>query len=759
MATLQGIRVLRIGDAVAAAYCGKLLHGFGAETRSIAAPDGTTVTPTPAESAWFEFDRDRIAFDWSADAAPAKLAALLHDCDVLIDASRPGSGERHGLDTGALQRRHPRLIVCRITPFGDSGPYRDYVAEDITLYAMSGLMQSTGDPAREPLNSQPRIAQLSAGLHAYAACLLALLRRDRDGVGEVIDLSIQEATMENYEIAIAEHLHAGSVARRNGDEHNMVPWRTYPCADGEAVITGGPARNWPKAAELFGIDEIKERFARPDLRIKDRKGFEALLKPWLASRKRRELFHAGQQCGLAWSYLASVREALDDPQHAARQFFEEQTLPDGRRCRMPGAPFQGTASRWRAAPADAKAPSALPPPSAAPARAPLHGMRVLDFTHDWAGPHAARLLADYGAEVIKIEFPQLLDGMRGGYPAKINGFPRMWQLHRNKYSLTLDLRRADHLDYCKRLVADCDLLIENSRPGVMARLGLGYETLRALRPDIVMLSMSAFGAGGSYAGYAGYGGSIEAISGVQALTAYSDDSPRYRVREVDALNGFFGACAALTALVHRQRYGEGQWLDISETETSCWLIGEFFAQASASATEPAVLGNRHAQHAPQGCYPCAGDDRWLTISVSDDARWRCFAAIIGGAVLADEPRYATAAARRLAHDELDVLIAAWTRTQDAVAAMATLQAAGIAAGLVCNARDLAQDPHLAAREWFLSVGDTRLPGLPFRLQRGGTALQWRGPDLGRDNARYAQRYGELVTDDMLAPERLGTAYQ
>lgn len=757
MKSLGGIRVLRIGDNLGAAYCTKLLAGFGAEVRSVAPADAATPDYSAEEMTWYEVERGRLPFDWSAADAAQAWTRLLDETDVLIDARPAADAGPCPAEPETLAASHPRLIVCRITPFGLDGPYRDHAAADITLYAMSGLMTSTGDGTREPLNAQPKIAQVTAGLYAYIASVMALLRRERDGLGDFIDLSIREAAMENYENAIAEHLRAGNIPRRNGDEHNMVPWRTYRCADGEAAIIGGPIRNWSKAAALFGNAEI-ERYARMDQRIKERKQFEALLRPWLEAHDKREIFLAGQRCGLAWSYLATMLDALQDPQNVARQFFVDATLPDGRACRVPGAPFRGTATRWND---DDDA----PPRSAAAAAAngervdaPLAGLRVLDFTHDWAGPHAARVLADYGAEVIKVEYPKRLDGMRGGYPAKVNDFARFWQLHRNKRSLTLDLERPEHLAFCQRLAADSDLVLENSRPGVMDKLGLGYEALRAINPRIVMVSMSAFGADGPYARFAGYGGTIEAISGLQALTGYDAAGPAFRVREMDVLNGIFGSCAALTALLHRARGGSGQWIDLSETETCCWTVGEFFAQASASGREPPVLGNRHARHAPQGCYAAAGSDRWLTLSVADDAQWRRLALIVGGPALAEDSRYASVEQRRAAHDELDARIAAWTREHEADEAMQRLQAAGIAAGLVCNARDLAVDPQLAARQWFQSVDGIRLPGFPFRMRRGGGVLRWRGPDLGRDNAHFAA-YGELALGDALAPGKLGTAFE
>lgn len=762
MDTLHKLRVLQIGSRIAAAYCSKLLRGFGADVEVIASPNATAPWRTPEEVLWYETELGQRDFDWQAPAAKSALHEMLANSDLLIDARPVGGTDDFGLDAEALLKQHPRLITCRISSFGSSGPYRDYLAEDITLYAMSGLMQSTGDGKREPLNSQPKICEQTAGLSAYSACMMALVRRLRDGQGDFIDLSVQEASIENYENAVAEHLHAGSVARRNGDEHGMVPWRTYRCADGEATIVGGPTRRWRNAVAKFGDDAFKEpRFLDLEQRLGNRKDFEVLLRGWLADKSRRELLTFGQEAGLAWSYLATVREALADQQHEARGFFVDASLPDGRKVRMPGRPFVSQVSRWKsgdAASAANQASALRPTPKAAAGSGPLAGMRVLDFSHDWAGPHAARVFADYGAEVIKIEYPRHLDSMRGGRKQNINAFPRFWQLHRGKHSVTLDLKRADHLEFARRLVKDSDLVLENCRAGVLDRLGLGYEALRKIRPDIVMVSMSAFGATGPYSKWAGYGGTIEAFSGLQALTAYDDSSPRYRVREVDVLNGIFGLSAALTGLYHRQLTGEGQFIDVSETETTCWLIGEFFAAASASGEEPPVHGNRHSQYAPQGCYACAGEDRWLTISAASDAQWRALASVIGGDALACDPRYAGADDRRAHHDHLDQLIQAWAAQQDRDEAMQALQRAGVAAGPVFSSRDLVNDAHLSERNWVQSAEGTRFPGFPFQMYRGGGKVRSKGPNLGQHNAMFAERNGGLDVGDLLELKNIGTSY-
>ncbi|HSW18436.1 MAG TPA: CoA transferase, partial [Ramlibacter sp.] len=479
MSSLDNLRVLELSGHVAAAFCGKLLAGFGAEVLRL---------PTPPQLAGFELDPDEQAwFHTAKRELPGALredaeafAAQVRACDLLVDGWGHGVLARAGFDAARLRALNPRLVLLQLTPFGQDGPDCAAPASDLTLYGLSGLMQSTGSGAREPLHARPKMAELTAGMNAYCAALIALLRREREDCGAVIDLSIREAAMENYEVAITEFLNLGKVARRNGDEHAMVPWRTYTCANGQATIIGGPIRHWLRAAPLFEEPGLLEEKLQPmGGRIAHRAETEALMKPWLMAHDKREIFHAGQRHRLAWSYLASMPDALAEPQNLARGFFIEQPRPDGVMATMPGAPFRAQRSPWRDAPAPAQAttvPARARPAAAASAadsQPPFAGLRVLDFTHDWAGPHAARFFADYGAEVIKIEYPLRLDGMRGGYPGKINEHPRFWQLHRGKKSVTLDLKRPEHRAVLDELVSGTDVVIENSRPGVMDAKGYG----------------------------------------------------------------------------------------------------------------------------------------------------------------------------------------------------------------------------------------------------------------------------------------------
>ncbi len=396
---------------------------------------------------------------------------------------------------------------------------------------------------------------------------------------------------------------------------------------------------------------------------------------------------------------------------------------------------------------------------------PLAGVRVIDLGHDWACPHAARVLADFGADVIKVEYPRRLDGMRGATTAgdAHNRRPRFHQLNRNKRSVRLDLDRREDGEAFADLVRCADVLVSNARAGVLERWGFGWAALQALRPDLVVLSMTAFGETGPEASYAGYGGTIEALSGIQALTAYAPDGMPKRIREMDVTNGVLGACAVATALVDRQRTGHGRWIDFSELEAATsGLVGEHFLALMVNGMAPAPTGNRRPGFAPHGCYRAAGDDRWVVIAVADDAEWAALCGVLGRPEWLTDPRFATREGRSRHQDVLDAEIEKWTAARPDREITAALQAAGVAAGPVLDARDLADDPHLAARGFFVDAGDGSgcFPGFPFQLEAGGGAVRRRGPDLGADDVAVrvhvlGRPAGEIAPLD---PERLGTAF-
>jgi crotonobetainyl-CoA:carnitine CoA-transferase CaiB-like acyl-CoA transferase len=808
---LSHLRVVDMAEGRAGPYMTKLLAGFGAEVVKIEPPGigdamrsvGPFVSDGPLIERsipflWLNTGKKSVALDLTEKASGAPLDELLGTSDLVVETLEPSKADALGLSPRQLLARHPHLVVVSITNFGLSGPYRDFEAEEIVEYAMSGLMHLTGDPQRAPLAATPAITDYTAGMNAYIAALVALHQRRATTRGQIVEVSIQESALDNIEVAMAEYLHQGKVAKRTGDEHALVPWQLFPCRDGYAAVIGGPIRHWLTAVDLFEEPNLEhERYAHMRSRIEHRDEVKRLIQPWLDAHDGEDVFHAGQQRGLAFGYLAGLDEVVASPQHAARGFFVEIDHPIVGPLLYCGAPFRLAGVGWTddRAPALGEHDEMLRTPlggrrratdSAGPrtpedlsarsvqttrsgpgesGRPPLEGVRIIDLTHDWAGPHATRVLADFGAEVIKVEYVRRLDGMRGANLENraYDRHPRWLEINRNKLSTTLDLKTAKGFRAFLDLTRQSDVVIESSRVGVLERLGLGCDVLHSVRPELIVVRMSPFGQTGPFAGYAGYGGCLEPLSGVQELTGYEETSPPRRIREVDVTNGILGACAVMTALVNRQRTGRGDVVDLSELETAtAGLLGEQLLEFVASGELPRRHGNRHARFAPHGCYRCAGEDQWVAIVIRNVSEWGSLCALIGRPELADGELAATAGRHR-AHDELDQIIEAWTTKRSHYEAMCELQAHGIPAGAVLTVADLAKDPHLSARGFIRQAEDGSpgaYPGLPFRLSEGVGGVWRRGPALGEHNHDVL---GGLLgwSDDEIDPvdeSQIGTAF-
>jgi crotonobetainyl-CoA:carnitine CoA-transferase CaiB-like acyl-CoA transferase len=399
---------------------------------------------------------------------------------------------------------------------------------------------------------------------------------------------------------------------------------------------------------------------------------------------------------------------------------------------------------------------------------PLDGVRILDLTKAWSGPHAGRILADWGAEVIKVEYAKRLDLARGSIKkyGLYNIVPHILQLGRNKRSITLDLKSPRGMEILTDLVKISDVVIENFRAGFMETIGLDYENLKRIRPDIIHVSMPGYGSTGSYASYSAYGASLEAMSGIQSLTAYEKSTRSYRAKELDMFIGVQGASAVMTALLYRQQTGEGQWVDLSQLEAAATgLIGEHLLEFAINGHQTLPLGNRHPEFAPQGCYRCKGVDKWIAIVVRTDADWESLCQSVGHPEWQHDERFATREKRMSNHDELDRLLESWTREQTHTDAMHTLQEAGVAAGAVVNMEELCCDPHVNDRGFIRTARNSgksglRFPGIPFKFSSGSGDIFWRGPKLGEDNAYVVcDVLGRPKSDlDALKFKTVGTAF-
>ncbi len=373
-------------------------------------------------------------------------------------------------------------------------------------------------------------------------------------------------------------------------------------------------------------------------------------------------------------------------------------------------------------------------------RRPLEGVRVADLTMMWAGPYGTKLLAEMGAEVLKVESPRAWDNIRTLLPQP--GIPDPWnsafyfnEYNRDKKSVILDLSDPRGRDAFLRLVSQCDVVIENYRADVLEKLSLGYDQLRTARPDVILVSMAAFGKTGVDRDLVGFGPVIEMMSGLVSLTGYEGDDEPFKtgISYGDPVGGLQAVAAVSLALLRRHQTGKGTYIDLAQREGAAVLAGEAFVRASLSGEkQPPHLGNRSLRWAPQGAYQCRGEGDWLVIAITNDREWRAATAVVGREDLASM----TLEERRSRHDELDTILAAWASAQDPQDAMEILQEAGVPAGRVLDSSQVHDDLQLLRRGFWVYLPNPK-------MQRYKQAnVSWRFVECNPTLRRHAPTFGE-----------------
>jgi len=376
---------------------------------------------------------------------------------------------------------------------------------------------------------------------------------------------------------------------------------------------------------------------------------------------------------------------------------------------------------------------------------PLQGVRVVELTKVWAGPYVGKMLAFLGAEVIRVESMSALDTARSLGTGDIDLAPGYQAVNPQKLSVQIDTRKPEGRDLLLDLLRTADIFVENLRPGAISRAGLDYETVRAVRPEIVYVSIGMYGSDGPLAYQSGYAPCFAALAGVTALVGYEGSVPEgMNVRYGDTTTGMTAAFAAVVGLMHRRRTGEGQFIDVSAVESLSCMIGDTIMDYAVNGTLARADGNRHAEMAPHGSYPCRNSE-WISIAVASDAEWAALARLVGGAQLAGDPRFGTLALRHANERDLDLIVSEWTAGQDAATLAELLQGNGIAAARSLNTVDLVSEPHLWASGFFPSVTDCaggQRPIIgPSWNMTDAARLTYGAPRLGEYNAYV---FGELL---------------
>ena len=800
---LSALRVIELGGGIAASMAGKMLADLGARVVKLEPPAGDPERhegpfpggkPDPETGGAFVYlnaGKRSLTLDLETPSGREAMAGLAGRAQLVINALAPGERERFGADYEALAARNPALVMLSITPFGLSGPYRDYAANDLVLTHAGGwgwlCPGKSAPPELPPIKPFGRHALVQAGLHGAVAALGALAGAAESGLGEHIDLSVQQTVA----FIIGRHLPACTYSGRVESRLSPPPYEPmsfYPCRDGWIFLICPEQDQFERLLELMGRPDWAS-----DPRLSGREGREthwaevkARIGEWTAGWEVEPLFHACQQVRVGAAPVYDY-PGLERSEHLlAREFFVEQPHRALGALKVPGAPYRLRWPMWAVrgpAPALGEAngemetlfngsagaalpPRQVPPPPGQGAASPpgqvpppLAGMRVLDLSWVWAGPQCTWMLAMLGAEVIKVETSKRLDltrrthtfatGMQPG-PNR-NGFFN--QINQGKSSIAVNLSHPEGVALVKELAASCDVMVSNFGTGVLERLGLGADEMQRVNPALIVVTISACGQTGPARAYLGYGPLISPLAGLSAQTGYAGGEPRdVGVAYGDPNAGVYAAVAILADLLARRLSGAatentpapGQVIDIAMWEAMLCTGFEGWMNHVLGNPPHRPMGNRHPFLAPHNVYRCGGEDHWLALAAETEPQWRGLCAVLGRPELAGDPRFQTPAARKANEDELDRIISAWCASRERWEATALLQAAGVPAMPSLSAGDLVENPHLLAREAFTrwdhpEAGARMLMGAPWKMTRHAEGVQGPAPCLGADTDAVLER--------------------
>lgn len=778
-APLAGLHVLDIAEGIAAPFCAKLLADLGADVIKVEPPAGDrtrTLGPFPdgaidaeRSAAFFYFNTSKrgVTLDLDTAAGREHLARLVRQHDVIIAGETAGRLEQRGIGFDQLRAWNDRVILTTVSGFGSEGPRAGWGWSHLIACAVGGWARTCGLPDREPLQAGGAITETLTGAFAAAATLLAVLGRETHSHGEHVDVSAQQATLAGALFPSLRHEYYGELPGRNS---SIAPGPSFilPAQDGPIGVNVLTAAQWTMLCAFLGVGEIAAdpRYAgRERLRLAGE--IRTIFENAVRDRPAAALFHGAAAWRVPFGLVPSMAEIPELPPHRERGFFVSLDHPRAGTVAVPGVPFKSTATdprptrppllgehnddvlgragvgAYESSDRDAGTRENARLPARPHAAPPLHGLTIIDLSMYFSGPLATQIAGDAGADVIKVESVQRIDGWRASASSAAQPWehsPNFNWVNRSKRGITLNLGDDRGAALLKRLVADADVLIENYTPRVMANFGLEYAALRAVNPRLIMLSMPGFGGDSSWRDYVAFGMSTEQMSGISHLTGYAGGPPLFTgMNGGDPFVGVLAATALLAALHHRNRTGEGQHINLSQLEACTVYVGDAVTGWTLAGVDPGRTGNAHPNRAPYGIYPCR-DDGWIAIDCQSDAQWQTLARLFGRPEWGDAGApFSTVAARLCERATLDAAIAAWTGTRGHLDLMEQLQSLGVPAGAVLSGPELLADPQLAARGGFLpqdrpGLGVKHYPAQPYRFRFAPPPPDRRAPLLGEHTA-------------------------
>ncbi len=703
--------------------CGQILADMGADVQQWVRPADEAMLDSDGHWQAYTLGKGLHRIDWPADVD--RLLAAMSCADVLIETESEAYWATLGLDSVTFDTCFPELIRVSITPFGRQGPKANWAATDLISVAASGHLHVSGSAESVPLRISVPQAHAHASADAAVGVLIALFERGRSGRGQIVDVSAQHSTTFSLLSRALDGVVGQPKAARAafGSQVGGVYLKNqFEARDGQVVVLQGILpplaafmerlmawvheeglidakhleRNWGQVAVKLATGEIGTDDWTPI-----QSGIERLL----SGRSKAELMHEAVTRRLLVAPVLDLADLLPSDHLAARKFVRD--TPEGRRlgpfARLSDSPLPLTRNPVR----QWQGPSSYRPVAVAdrPGDLPLSGLKVLDVFWVVAGPGATRMLADYGATVVHVESSKRLDMVRN-VPPYVDGVsePERAACHHstnaNKLNVCLDLGGEAGRRVLEDLIRWADVFTESFAPGVIVRMGFGYEAVRALNPDIIMISSSLMGQTGPWRSYAGYGNSAAAVTGFHALTGQPEGPPTGCFGPyTDFTSVRFNALAILAAVDHRRRTGRGQYIDMAQGEAALQFLAPACLAYLRQGKVSRACGNRDPNMAPHGVYPTLGDDRWIALAVRSDDDWQTLCRLLELNDLAT----LSLPERRARADELDAVISEWTSVREAQDIETALQTRGVPAHRVLDTLDLARDPQLLARGHFIEV--------------------------------------------------------
>ncbi len=807
---LHGVRVLQYTDEQGD-YTGKLLQGLGADVVMVEPPGGSPSRrigpfadddPTAENSLFhwhYNVGKRSVVLDLTTPAGKESFKRLAAASDVLLESMPPGQMADLGLAYDDLKDSAPGLVYASISPFGQTGPWRDYKSSDLVHLALGGEMNYTrygprldGTYDTPPIAGQMWQSFHFAGDYAVHAILAALTHRMDSGRGQQIDVSIHHvmsnSTETDFPSWLYQHL---DIAPQTSVAMQASPTREGRYAVATALAGMGWGPTWNDVVgflrEFDMVDDLDDaKYEDPAYRMSPdvQQHLAEVLNRVTAATPMEEIWHAGQRHGLLWAAVRKPEENLTDAHWLARDTFGEVDHPElGRTLTYPVSRWYSPEVPWQAgtrAPRigehtdevikEAGAARQLlepvpnrPAPNLKPVAReyPLTGMRMLDLTQLLATAGGTKVLSSFGVECIRVEWKNRLDlrmnqqvtpppgapafsPNRGGYFNDINS---------GRMGISLNMRTDKGKEIFRELLRTSDLIGEGYRPGTMEKFGLGYEDMKKIRPDIVYVQQPGFGKAGPYQGYGSIGPVANAIAGITDMSGLPEPyMPRGWLYSFMDFGGAYNmAMAMLCGLYYKRLTGKGIYIDSSQIEPGIHYTGTAILDYQVNGRPYSRTGNRspYLAAAPHGAYPCAGPassgaaggQRWLAVSCYTDTQWQALVRLMGDPEWARDPRFATLEARYKNQDALDEQFSGWTRTLDGYELMDSLQGAGIPAGVCQTIQErFDRDPQLAHLGWLTDLPHSEIGTYGIRSFHSSLSLTPGHP--GGVTERGAPCYGE-----------------